>query len=154
MQRDAEFIQTTWVYMQGFSLHAAVRGAADDRQALEQLCRYVTRPALANVCEQCNAAGQGVLKLESRSRDVTTHLATSALEFVLRLTALWCHVRTAAGDLKGVTVERQLWGTQSRDPQYRNGSSRATQFFDQAAGSQHRNQAAGQPPFGYSKSRP
>ena len=28
----------------GFSLHAAVRCGADDRQALEQLCRYVTRP--------------------------------------------------------------------------------------------------------------
>jgi hypothetical protein len=32
----------------GFSLHAAVRCTADDRQALEQLCRYITRPALAN----------------------------------------------------------------------------------------------------------
>jgi hypothetical protein len=32
----------------GFSLHAAVRCGADDRQALEQLCRYITRPALAN----------------------------------------------------------------------------------------------------------
>lgn len=29
--------------MQGFSLHAAVRCDADDRQALEQLCRYITR---------------------------------------------------------------------------------------------------------------
>jgi hypothetical protein len=28
----------------GFSLHAAVRCGADDRQALEQLCRYITRP--------------------------------------------------------------------------------------------------------------
>ena len=30
----------------GFSLHAAVRCGADDRQSLEQLCRYITRPAL------------------------------------------------------------------------------------------------------------
>jgi hypothetical protein len=31
----------------GFSLHAAVRCGADDRQALECLCRFITRPALA-----------------------------------------------------------------------------------------------------------
>ena len=31
--------------MQGFSLHAAVRCGANERQALEQLCRYITRPA-------------------------------------------------------------------------------------------------------------
>ncbi|MDP2819249.1 MAG: transposase [Polaromonas sp.] len=29
----------------GFSLHAGVHCAADDRQGLEQLCRYITRPA-------------------------------------------------------------------------------------------------------------
>jgi hypothetical protein len=32
----------------GFSLHAAVRWAADQRQQLEHLCRYITRPAIAN----------------------------------------------------------------------------------------------------------
>jgi hypothetical protein len=30
----------------GFSLHAAVRCSADDRQALEQLCPCITRPAI------------------------------------------------------------------------------------------------------------
>ena len=49
----------------GFSLHAAVRCGADDRQALEQLCRYITRPALANERVQNNAAGQVVLKLKT-----------------------------------------------------------------------------------------
>ena len=67
------------------------------------MCRYITRPALANERVQCNAAGQGELKLKTPSRDITTHLATSPLGFV-RLAALWCHVRTAAGDLKGVTL--------------------------------------------------
>ena len=37
------------VEIDGFSLHALVRCGADDRQALEQLCRYITRPALANL---------------------------------------------------------------------------------------------------------
>ncbi|RPI42281.1 MAG: hypothetical protein EHM59_18210 [Betaproteobacteria bacterium] len=32
----------------GFSLHAGVRTAAHQRKELEQLCRYITRPAIAN----------------------------------------------------------------------------------------------------------
>jgi len=56
----------------GLSLHAAVRCAADDRQALEQLCRYITRPALANERVQTNTAGQVVLKLKTPWRDGTT----------------------------------------------------------------------------------
>ena len=42
-----DFKQTLCVDIDGFSLHAAVRCGADDRQALEQLCRTITRPALA-----------------------------------------------------------------------------------------------------------
>jgi hypothetical protein len=43
--------------MQGFSPHAAVRGGADERQALEQRCHLI-RPALANARVQSNAAGE------------------------------------------------------------------------------------------------
>ena len=32
----------------GFSLHAGVRCVADERRGIEQLCRYITRPAIAN----------------------------------------------------------------------------------------------------------
>lgn len=64
-----------------------MRCAADDRQALEQLCRYITRPALANDRVQCNAAGQVVLKLNTAWRDGTTHLVMSPLEFMQRLAA-------------------------------------------------------------------
>ena len=48
MPREADFKQNLCADIDGFSLHAAVRCGADDRQALEQLCRYITRPALAN----------------------------------------------------------------------------------------------------------
>ena len=41
MPRDAEFKQTLRADSHGFSLHAAVRCGADDRQSLEQLCRYI-----------------------------------------------------------------------------------------------------------------
>ena len=88
MPRDAVFKQTLCADNNGFSLHAAVRCAADDRQALEQLCRYITRPALANERVQTNAAGQVVLKLKTPWRDGTTHLVMSPLEFMQRLAAL------------------------------------------------------------------
>ena len=58
MPRDTGFEQALCADMNGFSLHAAVRCCADERKSLEQLCRYITRPALANERVQCNAAGQ------------------------------------------------------------------------------------------------
>ena len=66
MPRQTEFKQTLCADINGFSLHAAVRCAAEDRDALEQLCRYITRPALANERVQTNAAGQVVLKLKTQ----------------------------------------------------------------------------------------
>ena len=74
--------------MNGFSLHAAVRCGAEDRKSLEQLCRTITRPALANERVQCNAAGHVVLTLKTPWRDGTTHLVMSPLEFMQRLAAL------------------------------------------------------------------
>jgi len=65
-----------------------VRSGADDQQALEQLCRYITRPALANERVQTNPARQVVLKLKTAWRDGTTHLVMSPLEFMQRLAAL------------------------------------------------------------------
>ena len=66
MHRPTEFKQTLCADIDGFSLHAAVRCGADDRQALEQLCRTITRPALANERVQTNAAGQVVQRLKTQ----------------------------------------------------------------------------------------
>ena len=68
--------------------HAGVRCEAHERQRLEQLCRTITRPALANEQVQINAAGQVVLKLKTAWRDGTTHIVMSPLEFMQRLAAL------------------------------------------------------------------
>ena len=86
--RETDFKQSLCADSNGFSLHAAVRCAADDRQALEQLCRYITRPALANERVQTNAAGQVVLKLKTAWCDGTTQLVMTPLEFMQRLAAL------------------------------------------------------------------
>ena len=69
-------------------MHAAVRTAAHQREELERLCRYITRPAIANERLSRNAKGQVVLQLKSAYRDGTTHIARSAQEFMQRLAAL------------------------------------------------------------------
>ena len=74
--------------MSGLTLHAAVRVEAHDRKRLEQLCRYITRPALSDERVQLNGAGQVELKLKTPWRDGTTHLVMSPLEFMQRLAAL------------------------------------------------------------------
>ena len=68
----------------GFSLHAGVRCAADDRRGLEQLCRYITRPAIANERLSVNRAGQIVLKLKTAWRDGTSHHVMMPMEFMQR----------------------------------------------------------------------
>jgi hypothetical protein len=88
MPKEAGFKQNLCADIQGFSLHAAVRCGANERKSLEQLCRYITRPALADERVLCNAAGQVVLKLKTAWRDGTTHLVMSPLEFMQRLAAL------------------------------------------------------------------
>ena len=72
----------------GFSLHAGVAIAANDRQGLEQLCRYITRPALSNERLSINGKGQIVLKLKSRWKDGTSHIVMEPMEFMQRLAAL------------------------------------------------------------------
>jgi hypothetical protein len=55
---------------------------------LEQLCRYITRPAIANERLSLNEAGQVVLKLKAPYRDGTTQIVMEPLEFMQRLVAL------------------------------------------------------------------
>jgi Putative transposase len=73
---------------QGFSLHAEVCCAAHQRKKLEPLCRYITRPAMANERLTRNRAGQVVLTLKAPYRDGPTHIVMSPLDFMQRLAAL------------------------------------------------------------------
>jgi len=46
--RETAVRQPLCADIDGFSLHAAVRVEAHDRKRLEQLCRYIIRPALSD----------------------------------------------------------------------------------------------------------
>ena len=56
MPREGTARQPLCADIDGFSLHAAVQVEAHGRKRLEQLCRYITRPALSDERVQLNAA--------------------------------------------------------------------------------------------------
>ena len=88
MPRDAGFKQALCANMQGFSLHAAVRCGANERQAWS-ICAAPSRARRRTEERvQCNAAGQVVLKLKTAWHDGTTHIVMSPLELMQRLAAL------------------------------------------------------------------
>jgi hypothetical protein len=84
MPREAAARQPLCADIDGFSLHAAVRREANDRKWLEQVCRYITRPALSDERVQRNATGQVELKRKTPWRDGTTHLVMSPMEYMQR----------------------------------------------------------------------
>src|SRR5919106_3697770 len=93
----------------GFSLHAAARWRADQRKELEQLCRYITRPAIANQRLKRNRAGQVVLQLKSPYKDGTTHIVMEPLEFMERLAALVPRPRLHLIRFHGVLAPNAKW---------------------------------------------
>ena len=72
----------------GFSLHAGVVAASDERDKLERLCRTITRPAVST--ERLSLTAQGLIhyRLKTPYRDGTTHVVFEPLDFMARLAAL------------------------------------------------------------------
>jgi Putative transposase len=74
-----------------------------------RLCRYITRPALANDRVKINAKGQVELKLKTPWRDGTTHHVMSPLEFMQRLAALVPRPRLHLIRFHGVLAPNAKW---------------------------------------------
>jgi hypothetical protein len=72
----------------GMSLHADVAVPARDRRRLERLCRYVARPPLANDRLEERSDGRLLLRLKTRWRDGTTHIAMERNDLIDRLVPL------------------------------------------------------------------
>jgi hypothetical protein len=58
----------------GFSLHAGVAAKAHQRQKLERLCRYITRPAVSAKRLSLTPNGNIRYQLKTPYRDGTTHV--------------------------------------------------------------------------------
>jgi hypothetical protein len=72
----------------GFSLHAGVAAKAHERDKLERLCRYITRPAISEKRLALTAQGKVRYALKTPYRDGTTHVVFEPLDFIARLAAL------------------------------------------------------------------
>jgi hypothetical protein len=72
----------------GFSLHAGIGIAAQARGKLERLCRYVSRPPIAEDRLALTERGDVRVQLKSAYRDGTTHVVLEPLDFLARLAAL------------------------------------------------------------------
>ena len=72
----------------GFSLHAGVAAKAHQRQKLERLCRYISRPAVSEKRLSLTANGNIRYQLKTQYRDGTTYVIFEPLDFIARLAAL------------------------------------------------------------------
>ena len=70
------------------SLHAGVACQSNQRKKLERLCRYITRPAIAEQRLSLADNGNVIIALKTPYDDGTTHVVLSPMEFMGRLAAL------------------------------------------------------------------
>lgn len=72
----------------GFSLHAGVMAEPHQRDVLERLCRYISRPAVSEKRLALTNNGKVRYELKTPYRDGTTHVFFDPLDFIARLAAL------------------------------------------------------------------
>ena len=72
----------------GFSLHAGVAAKAHQRNKLERLRRYISRPAISEKRLSLTSGGKVRYELKTLYRDGTTHVIFEPLDFIARLAAL------------------------------------------------------------------
>jgi hypothetical protein len=72
----------------GFSLHAGVAAWADQRQQLERLCRYISRPAISEKRLSLTPNGNVRYQRKAPYRDGMAPVIFEPLDFIARLAAL------------------------------------------------------------------
>ncbi|MBK6529602.1 MAG: transposase [Deltaproteobacteria bacterium] len=93
----------------GFNLHAGVCVAGDDRDALERLCRYMARPAVASGRVTRLPDGNVAYRVKSPRSAGATHRVMTPMEFMARLAALVPPPRSALVRYQGVLAPNSPW---------------------------------------------
>ena len=96
----------------GFSLHAGVACEAHEREKLERLCRYITRPAVSTERMSLTAQGNIRYRLKTPYRDGTTDVVFEPLDFMARLAALVPTPRVNLTRYHGVFAPHHRWREQ------------------------------------------
>ena len=72
----------------GFSFHAGVAAKAHQRDKLERLCRYISRPAVSGKRLSLTSTGKVHYELKTPYRNGTPHVIFEPADFIARLAAL------------------------------------------------------------------
>ena len=96
----------------GFSLHAGVAAEAYQRDKLERLCRYVSRPAVSENRLAVLSNGNIRYQLKTPYRDGTTHVIFEPLDFIAKLAALIPKPRVNLTRFHGVFAPNSKWREQ------------------------------------------
>jgi len=94
---------------EGFDLHGAVAVAGEDRDRLEQLCRYLLRPPIAHERLALRPDGKILVTLKIPWRDGTTHLCFEPITLLERLATLTPRPRINVVLYHGVLAPRAKW---------------------------------------------
>ncbi|MFT6833246.1 MAG: hypothetical protein ACJAZN_003427 [Planctomycetota bacterium] len=86
----------------GFSLHAATVVPKGERDLLEKLCRYISRPALCLKRLEVRSDGNSLSSLRKVWRDGTKSFVSTPQEFIAKLAALVPHPREHQLTYQGV----------------------------------------------------
>jgi hypothetical protein len=86
VEKDDRFAQVA--KEAGFSLHAGVAAQAWERDKLERLCRYISRPAISEKRLSLTSAGNIRYQLKTPYSDGTTHVIFEPLDFISKLASL------------------------------------------------------------------
>ncbi|MGH7323535.1 MAG: transposase [Candidatus Rokuibacteriota bacterium] len=96
-------------HLEGFDLHANVAVDGENRERLEQLCRYLLRPAVAQDRIRLTDDGRVVLELKAAWADGTNHLVFEPRELLARLAALTPRPRINLVFYHGVLAPNARW---------------------------------------------
>jgi len=96
-------------HLDGFDLHANLCVPATDRARLEQLCRYLLRPPVAQDRLRLTGDGRVRLALKTPWADGTSHLLFEPLEFLEKLAALIPRSRVNLVLYHGVLAPHARW---------------------------------------------
>jgi hypothetical protein len=83
---DPERISADVAESSGFSLHAGVAAKGSEREKIEHLARYISRPPIAT--ERLTESAQVRYTLKTPYKDGTTHVIFEPEDFIARLAAL------------------------------------------------------------------
>jgi len=113
----------------GFSLHADVAAKANEREKLETICRYVSRPPVATERLTERPNGELLYKLKKKYHDGTEFLIFSKMEFLEKLSALVPKPNTHLTIYHGVLAPHSKWRRQvvpKKNQEDKNGGDTST----------------------------